>query len=262
MDVNVNVTDAPTASMVTDAPTLPPVSAPLPAPVEDEQNENTCNICPGGVSNPDGIIAMPGSNSGSSEISCSELESAGMAGSIFGDELCNAVQKEAAAPCCGVIVVEEEEEEPAAEVEVEEEKPQESADDAGEDDTSFTNEDYCNPCGTGKVSTNDDNDVSVPTQGIFTCKELIDLGKDGTLDDNGICALVQSSAQTPCGCVADGPTTAPTNASPTTATTETEDSLAEAGGAAIVNSSYAMIYLVAVVATTTVMISSSLNLSW
>mmetsp|Transcript_49268 Transcript_49268/g.50044 ORF Transcript_49268/g.50044 Transcript_49268/m.50044 type:complete len:169 (-) Transcript_49268:167-673(-) len=72
-----------------------------------------------------------------------------------------------------------------------------------------------------------DEHISVPTQGLFTCLELQQLGKEGTLDTNGICALVQSSSQVPCGCLnADGTpiilideTDTETNSDPTTTTT-------------------------------------------
>lgn len=74
------------------------------------------------------------------------------------------------------------------------------------------NNDYCKPCGddSGKIISEDlyDVEVSVPTQGFFSCLELKKLAEDGTLDFNGICSLVQSSVQSPC-CVADGPTFAP-----------------------------------------------------
>eukprot|EP00536_Pseudo-nitzschia_multiseries_P014014 jgi/Psemu1/291195/fgenesh1_pg.646_\ len=155
--------------------TSPPATATTVAAAPD----NVCKICPNGVSVPDGVLSVPGSNSTTSmvEMTCSEIDEAGMAGSIVGETLCEIVRGQAAGICCG---------------EVPKPKP-----------------DYCTLCGKGKVHTEDSKYVSVPTQGLFTCEQLLDMGKDGTLDKNGICLLVQTSAQKPCGCVPDGPTEAP-----------------------------------------------------
>lgn len=150
-------------------------------------NDTACNICPNGISNPNGTIVFPGSK----EISCSEIEAAGMDGSVVGEELCLAVQSQAAVPCCGV--------------------PKDVVDFfQGEDVMDSTDEDACTICGPGMTHSDDSQFVSVPTQGIFSCRDLIEMGKDGTLDNNGICLLVQLAAKTACGCVADGPTLAPT----------------------------------------------------
>jgi len=144
-----------------------------------------CSICPDGVANPDGMLSMPGSKN----ISCSEIETAGLDGSIVGEELCEAVRDRAAGPCCGVAVS-------SVEEDIATEPPAEAS---------------CSLCGPGKTFTNDISTlVSVPTQGIYSCGELIEMGKKGTLDENGICLLVQLSANTACGCVAEGPTMAPT----------------------------------------------------
>ena len=141
-----------------------------------------CNVCPDGVSSPNNMLSMPGSK----EILCSEIETAGFDGSIVGEELCQAVQDRAAGPCCGAQTVEE------------------------NDTTDVPVEPSCSLCGPGKYHTKDINAlVSVPTQGIYTCGELIELGENGTLDADGICLLVQLSANTPCGCVIDGPTMSP-----------------------------------------------------
>jgi hypothetical protein len=158
------------------------------------QNAPECNICADGVSSPDGVITM----SEGRDISCSEIETAGLDGSIVGAERCEAVQNQAAGPCCGVDVVEENEAPP---------------------------ENACTLCGPGKTHTNAAKLVSVPTQGIFSCEELIELGRDGTLDENGICLLVQLSSQTPCGCIIDGPTMAPTSV-------DGEEAAADSGAAA------------------------------
>ena len=144
-----------------------------------------CNICPGGVADPDGIIVMPGGE----ETSCSEADAAGLNGSIGGAESCEIFQEMAAGPCCGApvdVVIDKQI--------VESEAPK---------------DDFCSICGPNKTHTDDTNFVSVPTQGIYSCRELIAMSHNGTLDENGICVLVQLSAQTPCGCVADGPTEAP-----------------------------------------------------
>merc|ERR1712166_1071334 len=94
---------------------------------------------------------------------------------------------------------------------LEEEEELQEAEDNAEDNANanlYDNDDnYCTPCGENKIMTASfyNEDVSVPTQGLFTCLELQKLGDEGTLDTNGICALVQSSAQVPCGCMnADG----------------------------------------------------------
>lgn len=145
------------------------------------QNTGPCEICPGGSLNPDGVIFMPGSQ----DIVCSEVEEAGMDGSIVGDELCKAVQEQAAGPCCGVV----------------------TDGDVGEDAPA---EEMCTLCGYGKIETIPSAQVMVPTQGIFSCEDLKMMGEEGVLDENGICLLVQLSARTPCGCVADGPTMSPT----------------------------------------------------
>jgi len=175
------------------------------------QNAPGCNICADGISNPDGIIAMAEGR----DISCSELETAGMDGSIVGEELCEAVQNRAAGPCCGVDVVEEIETPP---------------------------ENACTLCGPGKTHTNAAKLVSVPTQGIFSCEELIELGRDGTLDKNGICLLIQLSAQTPCGCVVEGPTMAPTSL-------EGEEAAAADSGAVTRNSLTAILATIAAAVT-------------
>ncbi|OEU12547.1 hypothetical protein FRACYDRAFT_243799 [Fragilariopsis cylindrus CCMP1102] len=60
---------------------------------------------------------------------------------------------------------------------------------------------YCSPCGPKKKvlsSKYDDNEVSIPTQGIFTCKELNEVAKQRSF--NPICSLVQLAANVPCGC--------------------------------------------------------------
>mmetsp|Transcript_49270 Transcript_49270/g.50053 ORF Transcript_49270/g.50053 Transcript_49270/m.50053 type:complete len:155 (-) Transcript_49270:235-699(-) len=68
-----------------------------------------------------------------------------------------------------------------------------------------------------------DEHISVPTQGLFTCLELQQLGKEGTLDTNGICALVQSSSQVPCGCLnADGTPIVLSSSEDTATQTETD----------------------------------------
>lgn len=183
--------------VATDSPSSSPVAV-------SESDVNICKICPNGVSNPDGVIAMPGSNAGENVISCSEIELAGMAGSITGEELCEAVQKKATGPCCGVTVNDDE-------VGDKTKTQVPKATEADEDDEMNESEsDYCTLCGPEKIHTELNNSVSVPTQGIYTCQELLDMGKKGILDNNGICLLVQTSAQTPCGCRADGPTMAPT----------------------------------------------------
>mmetsp|Transcript_13646 Transcript_13646/g.31823 ORF Transcript_13646/g.31823 Transcript_13646/m.31823 type:complete len:667 (+) Transcript_13646:143-2143(+) len=190
----------------TDSPVTPIIEAPVSAggsvtdtgePDKPEAPENFCKICPNGVSLPDGVITMPGSDS--SDIACSEVDTAGMAGSIVGEVLCEEVQKLAAGPCCGVAIDEDET------------PPVPAPADEGEDEE--PNPDYCTLCGPGKIHTEDSKYVSVPTQGIYTCQRLLDMGKKGTLDENGICLLVQTSAQTPCGCVPDSPTPAPTDSS-------------------------------------------------
>ena len=180
-------TDAPTIS----GSTLSPITVTLPPGV--------CNICPDGIVNPDGVISMmPGS-----EISCSEATTVANNGGIVGDELCEAVQKEASLPCCGIeliTVVVDEEEEPATTTTTPEDD---------EDNVS------CSPCGPNKIMTSEQNEVSVPTQGVYTCIQLKQMGLDGTLDNNGICSLVQSSSQKACGCISDGsPTVAPSMSSP------------------------------------------------
>ena len=181
------------------------------------QNAPGCNICADGTSNADGIVTM----AEGTDISCSELETAGMDGSIVGEELCEAVQNRAAVPCCGVDLVEEIETPPV---------------------------DACTLCGPGKTQTIASKLVSVPTQGIFSCEELIELGRDGSLDEKGICLLVQLSAQTPCGCVVDGPTTAPTSL-------EGEEAAAADSGAATQNSLTAVLATVAATVT-------ALYMSW
>jgi len=180
-------------------------------------NGAACKICPDGVSNPDGMLSMPGSKT----VSCSEIEAAGLDGSIVGEELCEAVQDRAAEPCCGAPVSPVEED-------IAIEAPAES---------------FCSLCGPGMSFTNDvDTLVSVPTQGIYSCGELIEMGKKGELNENGICLLVQLSANTPCRCVAEGPTVAPTTVTvgdpydvPSTATrTSLAVALATVGVTAIV----------------------------
>lgn len=183
------------------------------------QNKAICNICPSGVSNTDGVIVMPGSK----ELSCSEIETAGMDGSIVDSELCQALQDRAAEPCCGAQL--------DGEVDVEIETPTEA---------------FCTLCGPDKIHTEVSTLVSVPIHGIFSCEELIELGKNGTLDSSGICLLVQLSAKTPCGCVADSPTTSPTM-SPTIG--EVEDTLAKSG--AVARNSLAAVVVTVVVAATT-----------
>ena len=198
--------DAP-ISILTNAPSVVATDSPSFSPVavfegDEEKSENICNICPNGVTNPDGVIAMPGSNAGENVISCSEIELAGMAGSITGEELCEAVQKKATGPCCGVTVDEDEIGDKT--------KTQVPTATKADEEKNESESDYCTLCGPGKIHTELNNSVSVPTQGIYTCEELIDMGKNGILDNNGICLLVQTSAQTPCGCQIDGPTMAPT----------------------------------------------------
>ena len=140
---------------------------------------------------------MPGS-----EISCSEATTVANNGGIVGDELCEAVQKEASLPCCGIelitVVVVDEEESVTITTTPEDD----------EDNVS------CSPCGPSKIMTSEQNEVSVPTQGVYTCIQLKQMGLDGTLDNNGICSLVQSSSQKACGCISDGsPTVAPSSSS-------------------------------------------------
>ena len=182
-------TDAPTISESTSSPTTVTLSP------------GVCNICPDGIVNPDGVISMmPGS-----EISCSEATTVANNGGIIGDELCEAVQKEASLPCCGIeliTVVVDEEEEPATTTTT-------TTPEDDEDNIS------CSPCGPNKIMTSEQNEVSVPTQGVYTCIQLKQMGLDGTLDNNGICSLVQSSSQKACGCISDGsPTVAPSMSSP------------------------------------------------
>mmetsp|Transcript_9480 Transcript_9480/g.23264 ORF Transcript_9480/g.23264 Transcript_9480/m.23264 type:complete len:646 (+) Transcript_9480:377-2314(+) len=163
--------------------------------MDDSPNESTvdvsiqegleCNICPEGMSDPDGVIVLPGGE----ETSCSDVEAAGSNGRIVDASLCEVFQKRAAGPCCGAPV------------------------DVVFDDKTVENEapadEFCTICGPDKTHTDDTNFVSVPTQGIYSCQELIAMGQNGTLDENGICVLVQLSAKIPCGCVADGPTATP-----------------------------------------------------
>jgi len=61
-------------------------------------------------------------------------------------------------------------------------------------------DDYCSPCGPGQPLSSDYdlNKVRVPTKGDFTCKELYQLAKTGSL--NPICAILQSAAKKTCGC--------------------------------------------------------------
>jgi len=214
----------------------------------------SCSICffeGGAVPNPEGMISIPGSSgTATSEVSCEEA--AGLSTALgVDDELCAAIQREAAAPCCGIVVdtVPPTSAAPTTSsptsapptfvpttdtptsavttvpptvpevVETEDPTQEEAA--AAADDTS----NYCTPCGEDKIMTASyyDEDVSVPTQGIFTCLELQQLGKEGTLDTNGICALVQSSSQVPCGCLnADGTPIVLSSSEDTATQTETD----------------------------------------
>jgi len=258
--------------IITPSPTTPAPSAALVAPVVPEVlttatpttvpstaapvtvDTVSCSICffeGGAVPNPEGMISIPGSSgTATSEVSCEEA--AGLSTALgVDDELCAAIQREAAAPCCGIVVdtVPPTSTAPTTSsptsapptfvpttdtptsavttvpptvpevVETEDPTQEEAA--AAADDTS----NYCTPCGEDKIMTASyyDEDVSVPTQGLFTCLELQQLGKEGTLDTNGICALVQSSSQVPCGCLnADGTPIVLSSSEDTATQTETD----------------------------------------
>ena len=120
------------------------------------------------------------------EISCSNIEIAGRTGTMAGEDLCQVLKEQAAGPCCSPLNGQE----------------QITIVEPGEQSCAI-----CGPRGTPTKP--DDTLVSVPTQGIYSCGELIELGENGTLDANGICLLVQLSAKNPCGCVVEGPTDTP-----------------------------------------------------
>ena len=150
------------------------------------ENHSPCQICPNGVMNPNAMLSI----SGSDEISCSSIEIAGRTGGIPDKDLCQALQEQAVGPCCTPLNV-----------------PDEITDNESVEAS-------CSICGPSGTHTKpDDTLVSVPTQGIYTCGELMESGKNGTLDENGICLLVQLSAKTPCGCVSDDPTDNPSTVS-------------------------------------------------
>jgi hypothetical protein len=208
--------------------------------MDDSPNESTvdvsiqegaeCNICPEGMSDPDGVIVLPGGE----ETSCSEVEAAGSNGRIVDASLCEVFQERAAGPCCGASV------------------------DVVVDDKTVENEapadEFCTICGPDKTHTDDTNFVSVPTQGIYSCQELIAMGQNGTLDENGICVLVQLSAKIPCGCVADGPTATPGDSTmPPTGMDANEEQ--QESGAAVRFSLAASLAALAVVA-------AAANFSW
>jgi hypothetical protein len=249
IDDDGNFTDSPSSLGTTWSPTT----------VTPPDDDSICNICPGGIVNPDGVISMMPGSSTVSEISCSEATSVASNGGIVSDELCEAVQKEASLPCCGIELV-------LVDEVVEEETPVTITTPEEEDDTN----NFCAPCGKNKIMTLEQNEVSVPTQGLFTCLQLQQLGLDGTLDNNGICALVQSSSQKACGCIADGsPTIAPSMSSPssnaatfpTSATTGDGNAAAVSGAVATSAAGISMSVIAVTVAVTTISMIASLSFS-
>ena len=192
-------------AITTTSPTMDPTTK---APPVDEDTDAiaTCVICPpGSTVNPDGVIEEP--DGVIPVMSCAEVETIGTSGAIKDPEFCAAIQRAASGPCCGI--------ESIATTASPSPYP-----------TSMPNDlltskepldlDYCQPCGNDGVKimseASFDVVVSVPTQGMWTCAELQQAGEDGTLDNNGICPIVQNAASTPC-CVASGPTSSPTVAS-------------------------------------------------
>ena len=105
-------TPAPSAAPIIVDPVVPevrttknPTNGPITkAPVTAD---TVCSICffeDSDVPNPDGMISIPGSSgNGTSEISCEEAARLSSALGV-GDELCVAIQREAAASCCGIVV--------------------------------------------------------------------------------------------------------------------------------------------------------------
>lgn len=172
------------------------------SPSADPGEMLLCNICPEGTVTPGGVFVMPGSQ----EVSCSDLEAAGLNGTIVGAESCEAFQDRAAGPCCGAPF---------------------SSDEPIVDEST---DGFCTVCGPNKTLTDDTSFVSVPTQGIYSCKELIAMGQNGTLDDKRICILVQLSAKTPCGCISDDPTAAPVAS--TIPPSDSEETIQGSGAAA------------------------------
>jgi hypothetical protein len=136
---------------------------------------------------------------------------------------------------------------------------------------------YCSPCGPRKnvfSSKYDDNEVSIPTQGIFTCKELNEVAKQRSF--NPICSLVQLAANVPCGCKdydeeeyasttatatksadtdTDTDTGADADASSSSSSTTSVDSTTSAAASGTAINLYSTFFIVVVV-TPTIMIAS------
>jgi hypothetical protein len=188
---SINTTAAPSAddaNMTTDAPSAVTTDAPTETPTvlnETDVVYSICDPCDGGVvTNPTGVIAIPGSDD---EITCEQLATAGSSGNIP-DDLCRSAQIAAIGLCCTESVTEE--------------PP--SIDDA----------EICNPCGEDRAMTIFTGMVSIPTLGVFSCQELLDLGDAGNITGS-LCVVASSFVQTPCGCQATVPTVAPSGGPPT-----------------------------------------------
>jgi hypothetical protein len=92
--------------------------------------------------------------------------------------------------------------------------------------------DACNPCGRDREMTQLSGMVNVPSQGLFSCQELAIMGRVATEDEDW-CLLIKPFVQTPCGCQAMGPTSAPTEAPEPIEETQTETPTFAAGAAKI-----------------------------